>query len=357
MKKIGVITINDYNNYGNRLQCYAVQRYLEKMGHDVENIYNRNRKDGFIINCARKLYHFIIDFKNRKTVASRERNFYEFNKNIKFSDEHIICGHYNDILNDKYDFFISGSDQVWNPYYRKRIEVDFLNFAANEKKVSFSASMGVSRLPDNVIETYRRYLKDFKSISVREDTAKKIIEGLTDRNDIEVLVDPTLLLTVEDWEEVSQKPCMNYNPKFILSYFLGGSKRYENVIKSIAEKYSCEIIDVYDKNSAFYSCGPQHFLDLEKNAFLVCTDSFHSAVFAFLFNRPFIVFDRDNTKINMNSRMETLLSTFSLQQCRYKDGRNPEEYLTWDYSVGYKVLEKKREDAKKFITQALSPTN
>lgn len=357
MQKIGVITINDFNNYGNRLQCYAVQRYLENMGYRVENIYNCNRKDGFIINCARTLYHYINDFKNRKTVAARERNFYEFNKNIKFSDESIICGHYNEDLTDKYDFFITGSDQVWNPYDSGRSETDFLNFASDDKKISFSASIGTDTLPDYVTEKYRKYLKNFKSISVREYTAKKIVEDLTGRKDVEVLADPTLLLTVEDWEKVMQKPSMNYNRKYILSYFLGGSKRYENVIKSIAEKYSCEIIDVYDKNGPFYSCGPQHFIDLEKNAFLICTDSFHSVVFAFLFNRPFIVFDRDNTKIDMNARMETLLSTFCLQQCRYKDGRNPEEYLAWDYSVGHKVLEKKREDAKKFITQALSPIN
>ena len=212
-------------------------------------------------------------------------------------------------------------------------------------------------LPDYAKVRYKEYLKNFKSISVREDSAKKIVEDLTGRKDIEVLVDPTLLLTVEDWEKVMHKPSMDYNHKYILSYFLGGCGKSENIIKSIAEKYSCEIIDIYDKKSAFYSCGPQHFLDLEKNAFLICTDSFHSAVFAFLFNRPFIVFDRDNTKIDMNARMETLLSTFALQKCKYNDARNPEEYLTWDYSEGYEALEKKREEAKKFITKAFSPIN
>ena len=95
LQKIGVITINDFNNYGNRLQCYALQRYLEKMGYTVENIYNRSSDKGFIINCAGKLYRYFVDFKNRKTVPERRKNFLEFNKNIKFSDESIICGRYN----------------------------------------------------------------------------------------------------------------------------------------------------------------------------------------------------------------------------------------------------------------------
>lgn len=354
MQKIGVITINDFNNYENRLQCYALQRYLEKMGYTVENIYNRSNNKGFIINCAGKLYRYLTGFKSREILAEREKNFFEFNKNIKFSKERIICGRYNEGLNDKYDFFVTGSDQVWNPYDSGRSEIDFLSFASDDKKISFSASIGTDSLPDYAAESYKENLKNFKSISVREFSAKKIIEDLTGRRDIEVLVDPTLLLTKEDWDYVSRKPDYNYSPKYILSYFLGGSGKYDNIIKGIAEKYSCEIIDVYDRNSVFYSCGPQHFLDLEKNAFLVCTDSFHSAVFAFLFNRPFIVFDRDNTKIDMSSRMETLLKTFCLNNQRYKAGRNPEEYLTWDYSKGYEALEQKREEAKRFINHAFS---
>ena len=92
----------------------------------------------------------------------------------------------------------------------------------------------------------------------------------------------------------------------------------------------------------------------KKNAFLVCTDSFHSAVFAFLFNTPFITFNRNNTKINMNSRMDTFLSDFGLKDRKYDVGRNLDEYLESDYSSGYKILEQKREEAKKFFARAFS---
>ena len=139
-----------------------------------------------------------------------------------------------------------------------------------------------------------------------------------------------------------------------MTYFLGGSSKWENITKSIADKYSCEIVDIYDKNSIFYTCGPQHFLNLVKDAFLICTDSFHSVVFSFLFNKPFIVFDRENTKINMNSRMETFLEKFGLQQNRYVANQDIEEYLNWDYSEGYIILEQEREKARQFIIRALS---
>lgn len=354
MKKIGIITINDFNNYGNRLQCYAVQHYLENMGYSVENIYNEYNTSGFIANCVKRIARQFRDFSNRKTIAIRSHNFTEFNKHIKFSKDYIINGKFNKDLNEKYDYFITGSDQVWNPCDSGRSEIDFLTFASAEKKISFSASMGVAKLPDDTIEKYKRYLKDYKRISVREEAAKKIVINLTDRKDVEVLVDPTMLLLAEDWEKISQKPNISYHSKYILTYFLGGIRERERVIKSIADKYSCEIIDVYDKNGIFYTCGPQHFLDLERNAFLICTDSFHSAVFSFLFNRPFIVFNRENAKMNMNSRMETFLSKFGLQQSKYIDSRDVDDYLNWDYTEGYKILEQEREKARHFLIDALS---
>lgn len=354
MKKIGVITINDFNNYGNRLQCYAVQCCLESMGYVVENIFNTYSCDGFIVNSGRKLIRQMRDFRRRNIVAVRKQNFAEFNQNIRFSKDRIINGRFDNKISDRYDFFITGSDQVWNPYDSGRSEIDFLTFASEEKRISFSASMGVEKIPDQMRKKYREYLKDYHRISVREETAKMIIEELTGRTDVEVLVDPTMLLTAKEWEKVSEKPDIPYHSRYILAYFLGGMGARAAVIKSIAEMYSCDIIDIYDMNSAFYTCGPQHFLELEKNAFLICTDSFHSAVFAFLFNRPFIVFDRENTKFNMDSRMETFLSKFGLQQSKYRVDRDVDQYFNWNYTAGYETLEKEREKARRFLANALS---
>ena len=188
MKKIGIITINDFNNYGNRLQCYAVQCCLESMGYLGENIYNTYSRDGFIVNSGRKIIRKLRSFRRRNIVAVRKQNFTEFNQNIRFSKDRIINGRFDKDLSDRYDFFITGSDQVWNPYDSGRSEIDFLTFASEEKRISFSASMGVEKIPDQMREKYREYLKDYHRISVREETAKMIIEELIGRTDIEVLV-------------------------------------------------------------------------------------------------------------------------------------------------------------------------
>ncbi len=158
----------------------------------------------------------------------------------------------------------------------------------------------------------------FKEISVREEAGKKIVEDLTGRKDVEVLVDPTMLLTAEEWDNVSNKPEQLKTDKYILNYFLGElSEKRKNEIDRIAKENGCKIINMLDSNSPFYKTGPAEFLYLEKNAFLICTDSFHACVFSILYNRPFIVFEREDNNVSMNSRIDTLLNKFHLQDRRY----------------------------------------
>lgn len=354
MKRVGVITINDFNNYGNRLQCYAVQQFLEELGVASENIYNTYSRDNQIVQIGRQALRHLRNLGKSSTVIAREQSFTKFNARIRFSEDQIINGQYREGLNERYDYFITGSDQVWNPMDSGRSEVDFLTFASNEKRISFSASMGVQTLLEATAEKYKQYLTGYKAISVREQAAKKIIEDLTGRNDIEVLVDPTMLVTAEVWDHISEKPDISYGSKYILTYFLGNGKKWKRTIDRFSEQYECEIVDVYDINSPFYICGPQHFLYLIKNAFMICTDSFHCAVFSFLFDRPFLVFQRENVKMDMNSRLDTFLTKFSLQNHRFTEYRDQNSYRNWNYSEGYHILEQEREKAKAFMCKALS---
>lgn len=212
---------------------------------------------------------------------------------------------------------------------------------------------GVNKLPDNEKNFAEQRLKDFKAISVREDAGKKIVEELTGRKDVEVLVDPTMLLTVEEWDKVSKKPKQLKTDKYILNYFLGElSKNRKEEIERIARENNCEIINILDKKSPFYQTGPSEFLYLEKNAFLICTDSFHSCVFSIIYDRPFIVFEREDKNVSMNSRIETLLSKFKLENRKY-NGKITQNLLNHDYKEAYKILEKEKVKANTFLENAL----
>ena len=246
-----------------------------------------------------------------------------------------------------------GSDQVWNPKFDRLSDVDLLSFATLGQRISFSASFGISELPENSKEKAKRELEKFKSISVREDRGKEIVEELTERKDVQVLVDPTMLLTSEEWDKVANKPEQLKTDKYILNYFLGEmSEKRKKEIERIAKENNCEIINILDKNNPFYQTGPCEFLYLEKNAFLICTDSFHSSVFAILYNRPFVVFDREDSNEKMNSRLDTLLKKFKLENRWYKD-KITEEQLQVDYKESYIILEEERKKAKEFLENAI----
>ena len=355
--KIGIVTINDNNNYGNRLQNYAVQQFCKKNSLEVETIKNYpflNDKKNL---STKYKYCYVIKEILRYTKDNLKRlkrlnSFMKFNKNIVFSKKVFNIKKAN--WSKNYEIFMVGSDQVWNPKFNRLSDFDLLTFAKPKQRVAFSASFGISELPEKCRPKAKSELEKFKTMSVREDRGKEIIEELTGRKDVQVLVDPTMLLTSKEWDKVVKKPKQLKTDKYILNYFLGElSEKRRKEIERIAKKNNCEIINILDKNSPFYQTGPSEFLYLEKNAFLICTDSFHSSVFAILYNRPFVVFDREDVNARMNSRLDTLLKKFNLEKQWYKD-EITEEQLKIDYREAYKRLEKEREKAEIFIKKAIN---
>lgn len=348
LKDIGIVTIIDNDNYGNRLQNYALSHFCEKKYNiktvTLLNKHYLNEKKFLGIRIIKNL------FKKKKNIDMKRREeFDSFNENINFSKKTINC--FSNL--NKYDYLIVGSDQVWNPYIRRLRDVDVLKGVLNNKRISYAASFGVSNIQKEHIYKIKNEIKNFKAISVREDVGKKIVEENTGRKDVEILIDPTMLLTAEEWDNVSKKPKMLKKDRFILNYFLGElSEKRKNEINKIAKENNCEVINILDKNSPFYQTGPSEFLYLEKNAFLICTDSFHSSVFAILYNRPFIVFDREDKEQKMNSRIETLINKFNLKNRNYT-GKITKENLEHDYIEAHKILEKEREKSKRFLEKAL----
>lgn len=349
--KVGIVTINDNNNYGNRLQNYALQETLKKINIDAITLRNEiflNSKRYFVLRIPKM---FIYKIKNKKN-RSRERynRFKEFNNNIKYSNK--LVTPYSKI-SEKYDYFIAGSDQIWKPTYGRLRDVDLLSFAKNNQKISYAASFGIDSLPEEKKEYTRKNLSTFKAISVREDAGKKIVEEVTNRNDVEVLIDPTMLLTEEEWDKVSKKPKELKTDRYILNYFLGNlSDDRKKEINRIARENNCEVINIMDKNGPFYTTGPSEFLYLEKNAFLICTDSFHSSVFALIYNRPFIVFDRDDNRVNMSSRINTLISKFKLENRKFIN-EITDKNLKHDYTKAYTILDNERKKSMNFLKNSL----
>lgn len=344
MKKVGIVTINANSNFGNKLQNFALTKILENYDLNVTTIWHVSNT--FLIKeKIKSLFYFVKKFKRQKMFINYNKKYL----NIKYVKE------ISQKTNDLFDYFVVGSDQVWNYNFSDDYYLLFLKFAPKNKNISYAASFGVDLIPDNLTNTYFDGLSNIGYISVREDKGKEIAEKITNRKDIEVLIDPTMLLTSEEWDKTIKKPNRIKNEeKYILNYFLGElSNDKKMAIEKIAKENNCKIINILDKKDPFYVSGPSEFLWLEKNAFLICTDSFHSSVFAILYNRPFIVFDREDNLVKMNSRIETLISKLKLENRRY-NGRNiTEKNLNHNYDEAYKILEEERRKSENFLKRAL----
>lgn len=352
MKKCAIITINN-SNYGNRLQNYALQEFLKDNKYKVETIKNvsfLNKKKNKINYLLRSMVYLVKknDFVDTK---KRENNFKEFNKEILFSKK--VFNWFNYKWMDKFDYFIIGSDQVWNPNYRLT-DFDLGSFTTKDKLVSFSASIGINELDTVSSNRLKNSLNGFKAISVREDSGKTIINELLPNTKIEVLIDPTMLLSSTEWKKVEKKPKLKVPKKYILNYFLGEKTLEINkIISNYAKENNLDIINILDKEDPFYECGPSEFLYLERNATLICTDSFHSAVFSIIFKKNFVVFDRVqiNHK-NMNSRIHTLLNKFDLQ-CRLYDKNFKFEDIDYNSLEIDNILKEEKIKSINFLNNSL----
>ena len=328
---IGIITINDNNNYGNRLQNYAVYTVLSRFDKAIniirpeginKSVYPKNPIK-FCVKAAKHIYRRVchkqtlkVDIADSPFQNERARNFQAFNENIENGE--ILTKNFDYSLLDKYDYIVTGSDQVWNPKLYPNMYINMLGFAKPLKRVALAPSIACDDLSKEQKKEFKKYLKHFSFLSCREAQGSRIISELSQKKCI-TLLDPTLVLSKEEWDVVAKKPLFHDDSKkYMLLYFLGGmSEEYIKIVEKLKETTGLEVVNVYDKNSEYYSCGPAEFIYMIANSQLVLTDSFHASVFSYIYDKPFRIFEREGTGVYMNSRLKNLMSTLKIEDSVY----------------------------------------
>ena len=262
-----------------------------------------------------------------------------------------------DKLAESYDYFIVGSDQVWN-YNYKCTDLEFLTFAPKNKRIAYSASFGVNSIPNELIDKYRNRLDEMKAISVREQSGADLIEQLINKK-VEVLIDPTMLLTQDEWLTFSKEPEQPLKKDYILIYNLYKDpyKILQNV-EPFAKKMNLNIIYLPQPQiPEWFSTNPNEFVYLINNAKLIYTDSFHGTVFSILMNTPFIFYDENSMKKEIRDfRLNTLLNMFSFQERRgilSLDFKLP-NLFDMDFSHVDNILDAERKKSEFFLRNALN---
>ena len=364
-KEIVILTIYDPNpNMGNRLQNYAVQMIFEKLRYEVKSVLFREP----IINERKwKLKYFINKITNYRFANNPQywKEIYKRYKKFDYFNEKYIKTCYIKSLKEipMADYYALGSDQLWNPQWwddkdsTMEKSIYLASFANPEQIVCVSPSFGRDDIPNEWKPWFKEQLSRIPEICVREEAGKKIIKELTGKN-ASVTIDPTLMLTREEWDAIAEKPDnFDENGNYILTYFLGRtSERVENDLHLYSKKINAHIYRLFDeKCEQLYDANPSNFVYLIKHASLILTDSFHACVFSFIYGRPFLVYDREGTP-GMMSRMDTLFEKFDLKRKYINSGLN-NDILECDYNNGYKALVNEQKKLLNFINQQINNIN
>lgn len=368
MKKIGIITFHNAHNHGAMLQAYALQKTLSAE-HNVEiiNFLNPLIEKSYktiqishnsILSCIKSLTSSIVYLPE---TLKRRRNF------IKFSKKYLKLGQeYNsesELKNNppKKDIYITGSDQVWNYTLTNGLsDIYTLNFGDKKiTRISYAASIGVSKLSEELKETYKKKLSILDHISVRELQARKVLSEFIEK-DLSVVLDPTLLLTKNEWDQL----IIDIPPKkekYIFVYGIGKQKKLYNLVNYLSTTTGIKIVPFNKTNGKYkniykkaYSYGPIEFLSMIKNAEYTVVRSFHGMIFSIIFHKKFFVVPDENT----NSRMYDLLKKLDLSDRIVNDITELKDInREIDYDLVDKIIEKERKKSINYLKEAINNQN
>ena len=368
MKKIATITFHSSYNYGSNLQAYALQEYIKKITNEpidyriinlrtniqkemYKNIYE---KSGIKNNIKKVLF-----FNHKKQLKEKQKNFENFIQNkLQITKEY---NNYEELVKEKFDFdyYISGSDQLWNLNARDFDWSNYLEFVKNGKKISYAASFGPTKQRWNKEqqERVRKNLLKYDYLSVREQGSYDNVNKLTKLKP-QINIDPTMLLDKNDWIKLIGNKRIIKND-YILFYDLSGKNENIELAKQISKKLNLPIVITKYMNmkihfsnfNKHYECGPIEFLNLLNNAKLVLSSSFHGNVFSVILNKPFFALNGKN-----DFRIKTMLEKLDLMDRSITQNEVEKKCIKAfdiDFTNAEKLLKNERKKSEEYLKKAL----
>lgn len=306
--KIGLITFHNALNYGAALQVFATQQAIQKMS-DVEceivDYVNDHRKNAYNMR-----YHISEELKKRNFgsalkffagsvfMSIRRKKFQKFySKKLNTTKKKYTTNKELEKLNNKYDKFVVGSDQVWNYTHNGKDFAFFLNFVHNSnKKISYASSFGLVDIPIELKDEYTENLEAIKHLSTREEYGVNLIKQLTGKN-AEHVLDPVFLLSKNEWINILKEKRQKKND-YIFSYTnqSGQLEEFTNLTDYPVANYKIHKLTrnltvkdfISPQTKVAYSMSPTEFIDTILHSKLVVSASFHCIAMAIILNVPFV---------------------------------------------------------------------
>ena len=380
--KVGILTLfHGNNNWGGVLQGYALKTLIEAEipGTTADILIYKGKNIVYTSRIHQAMQYSPVDIlrktakrllgkrSHRKLLENRFSLFRDFMR--EYTTNHRV---YNDeTLTEaarEYDCLISGSDQVWNP------NVGWAGFFQSTvtsgcRKVAYAASIARDDLTKHERRVMLPLIEQFDAVSVREKTAKILLEKYSSAGlEVAEVLDPVFLLSKEAWKTLSDRSTQQFCGDYAVAFFFSESKGYRDRILTFCKEQNWDLKFIPFAGGAYigsdrkgeadrlYDLGPYEFLQLLRNARYIFTDSFHGAAFSIVFQKDFCVFERDRkSRVSKNSRVHDLLRKFGLSDRLICDMDHLEQVMAQqiDFESVRKLHAKYQEDSLSFLKQAL----
>lgn len=371
MKKAAIITILDNTNFGTYLQALALCTKIQSLGLATEiiNYYRPFMTPYAIIREELKnfniksIYHLLYNIP--QIIRLKNKNHKFLNRYIPFTPKEYHS--YKELCTNppQADILITGSDQVWNSFYNHGIDESFfLNFNTKKTpKIAYASSIGMKEIPKEERNRTKELLSNYQSISVREQEAKELLIELGIKN-IELVLDPTLLLTKEEWYQYESTK-FKKKEKYILIYNVETQKQIDLIAQyamEIAQKKQYKIYYITYNSSLrkpnfvdriFGFATPELFITLLHNADFVIVSSFHGTAFSINFNKDFLSISAEK----FNNRVNNLLRICKLENRLVSDkSYQLDRMKPINYDEVNNILNIERNKSMTFLVNTLKPT-
>lgn len=347
--KTSIITFQESSNSGALLQAYALQTTLSRLSEqpcDILNYHSQFKKAQYSVSGKKNLLVLInsllsapIKKKIEKKANSFKRQYLNMTKKIFNSSNEMI------VLNDQYDKFYCGSDQVWNAINTGADVAYFLDFVEDKAKIaSYAPSIALTEIPEKLKDFYTTNINMFQHLSVREKSGQVLIEELTGKK-AQVVVDPTLLLDKKEWQQIA-KPESRKKP-YIFVYYISYVPHMINFVKKLKIETGFDVIvaikTIRDYKNGFTGkiVSTEEFVRFISNAEYVVTNSFHGTAFSVNFEKEFFAFGNKKVLAKANSRVTDLLEIINLSNRFIGKEYSIQSLLSENNKIDYSTVSKK----------------
>ncbi|NOV00213.1 polysaccharide pyruvyl transferase family protein [Paenibacillus planticolens] len=366
--KVCTITCHDVYNHGASLQAYGLLKHLKNSGHEAEIIdykpdYLSNHYNLWSINNPRweknvitKALYLTLKIPTRLRERARKRAFDQFKSEfLQITDKRYKSN--EELKNNPpvADAYLCGSDQIWNCLHKNGKDPAFyLDFVPDKKiKASYAASFATETIPSEYQPVVKQRVEMLDAVGVREKSGVEILNKLNILKANHV-VDPVFLLDKDDWNDICTK---EFHENYILVYDFDNSELIKKIALEIAKAKGYKIYTIYSgklkyADKYFTLDGPETFVSLVRDAQFVISNSFHAAVFSVLYEKMFVIVNRNEA---INTRMRDLLHDLQLKERLVDQNYNLDQILTGiDYKESNSILHEKIRHSKKYLQDVLS---